>query len=242
MPATRRHRRGAGHARQPAGSEDPGGHQPEVAACRHALHHRLGAAEPGALAAGEVAGHRRLLVEDALRPLARLLGPLRLLEELGVVDRQLRGRGQGGRLLEPRLRVLVVPEPGADVGEEAGGAVEVVLRILGDDAREVGDGGGQIVERQRGEAAAIVRIDRRGARRDRAVVELARLGRLAVLEVEVGQLFEVSRRRVVDDDPLELADPPAPREDLEACRAAARRPGSPRPGCRPASRAGRTSG
>src|SRR4051812_4974081 len=77
----------------------------------------LGAAEPGALPAAQVAGHRHALVEDALRPLARLVGPLRLFEELGVVDRQLGRRRQRRRLLEPRLRLFGVPEAGAGVCE-----------------------------------------------------------------------------------------------------------------------------
>src|SRR5581483_9012247 len=182
---------------------------------RQRLQKRRCLPEPRSLAPLEVSGQRVLLGEQALRPLAGLGGAALVAEEAGVVVlrfRQRRGlRGFGEQL----RRALAVSALRMRKREQAEGASVVVLAGVGDNALQVLRGRGPIAQLQFGEGAAIVVVRRAGARRDRLGVSLARFGKAPFLAVQVGQLLIVSRRGIVEDDGLQLANALAPRKDFE---------------------------
>src|SRR4029077_12836030 len=85
-----------------------------------ALPQRGRPAEPGALAAPDVLGHRRPLAKDALDPLPRLGAPPLVGEKARVVVLRLRERGRLEHGGEQRVRPLGVAEPGTSMSEQAG--------------------------------------------------------------------------------------------------------------------------
>ena len=78
------------------------------------------------------------------------------------------------------------------VAEQAFGAMEVVVGIGGDGAFEIGDSGGEISERNFGNAAAIESIGRIGARGNGFVVGGAGAGEISVVEIEKTEFFIVA--------------------------------------------------
>src|SRR5882724_13619304 len=97
--------------------------------------------------------------------------------------------------------------------EQACCALKIVLRLLRDDPLEVGHGGGKVAHLNRADTAPVERVRRVRAGCDRSIECLARLWNLAIVHVEIAQLFVVSGRRIVAKYGFELADALAARED-----------------------------
>jgi hypothetical protein len=104
----------------------------------------MGFAEPGTLAAAEIAGHAELFVENFLRPLAGFgCASLRLQEERVVVIRL----GVGGcsrGLLKQSGGFFRLPGLSVSMSQQTHGAMEIIVGLGGDDTLEIGDGGGEI--------------------------------------------------------------------------------------------------
>src|SRR5450759_4014265 len=185
---------------------------------------RAGLAKPRTLHPADVVGHRRLLVQDARRPFAGLALAPRGRQEARVVVLSLRQRRglQDGR--EQRVRPVTLSHNSERIGEQARGALVVVLLVARDHLLEVGDGAWDIVQRDFAQGAAVERIDRgclgegggrRGVRlRDHRVETLARPRELLVVEILVAKLLVVAERRIVGDEPFAFPDALDAREDL----------------------------
>ena len=97
------------------------------------------------------------------------------------------------------------------MGEEADRAVEVVPGIGRVHTFQVGDRRRRVLEFQQRDGTPIEWVGCIGARRDDAVVQIPCAGELPFLEDQIGQLFEIADRRILDHHRLEHLDAPAPR-------------------------------
>ena len=101
------------------------------------------------------------------------------------------------------------------MGEQAGGALEVIVRLLADDSLKIRNRGREITQLDGAHAAAIERIRGVGTSRDGLVECRARIGGPAVVHVEVAEFLVISGRRVVANHRLQLTHAFAPRKHLE---------------------------
>jgi hypothetical protein len=74
--------------------------------------------------------------------------------------------------------------------------MEVVPGVLRHDTLQVREGCVVVSHRGRRQSTAVIRVQRVGTRRDDTIVQLARTRELAVLEVQIGKLLEVTDRRL----------------------------------------------
>src|SRR2546426_11585058 len=90
--------------------------------------------------------------------------------------------------------------------KQAGGALKIVVRLFGNDSLQVWHCGGEVTHLNRADGAPVegVRCVRAGC--DRSIECLASLGNLAIVHVEIAQLFVVSGRRIVANYGFELAN------------------------------------
>ena len=80
--------------------------------------------------------------------------------------------------------------------QQAGGAVEIVLRVALCDDLEIPDRRLELAEVNLGDAAPVDRIGVIGSNRDRPVVARSRLRVVALVEIEIRELLEVSDGRI----------------------------------------------
>src|SRR5580700_7062413 len=176
---------------------------------------RMGFAEPGALAAAEIAGHGESLVEDFLRPLAGFgVAALRLQEKRVVVV----GLGDGGdlrSLLKKCGGFFRLSGVRIGVSQQAFGAMEIVVGLGSYDALKVGYGDREISQLDFSDGAAIEGIGVVGAGRDGSVEGSAGAAGIPVVEIEQSEFFVVSGGGIVEDGVLEFANAAAARKNLE---------------------------
>src|SRR5882762_8106920 len=101
------------------------------------------------------------------------------------------------------------------MGEQACGALKIVIRLFRDDLLQVGYRGCEIAHLNCADAAPIKWVRSVGARCDCSIKSLARFWNLAIVHIEIAEFFVVSGRGIVADDGFKLADALAAGEDLE---------------------------
>jgi hypothetical protein len=175
----------------------------------------MGFAEPGSLAAAEIAGHGEPLVEDFLRPFAGFGdASLRLQEERVVVV----GLGDGGDLrglLKKCGGFFRLSGVGVGVSKQAFGAVKIVVGLGGHDALEIRDGGREISQLDFRDSTAIEGIGVVGAGRDGFVEGGAGTVGISVVEIEQAEFFVVTGGRIVEDGALKFANAAAAGKNLK---------------------------
>src|SRR5207247_8114322 len=125
---------------------------------RQALEQRARFSKPRTLSAAKIRGHRGLLGEHTLSPLASLARSLLIRQETRVVVLRL-GQGRDLRhLRKQRARSLALADFPERMRKEPRCAVVVVLRVALDDLVEVGGGGRKVAEGDLGDPAAVERI------------------------------------------------------------------------------------
>src|SRR4029077_11321961 len=115
---------------------------------------------------------------------------------------------------EEPVRLLAFTGSRERMGAQAGGALEVVLRVTRGDELEIGGGGLEVLQSQCAQRAAVERIDRVRLR-DHPIEAVARPRELTVVEIQVAELLVIADRGIVEDQRFELLDALATRKDLE---------------------------
>src|SRR6266850_1809226 len=100
--------------------------------------------------------------------------------------------------------------------KQAGGAAKIIVRLFRDDPLQIGYRSGKVAHLNRADATPVKRVRCVRAGCDRSIECLARLGNLAIVHVEIAQLFVVSRRWIVANDGFELADALTAGKDFQA--------------------------
>src|SRR5436305_14513263 len=101
------------------------------------------------------------------------------------------------------------------MGQQAGGALKIVIRFFGDYLLQVRHGSDKVVHLESANSATVKRIGSIGSRSDGAVESFPGLRDPAVVHIQVAQFFEISRRWVVANHRFELMNPLAARKHFE---------------------------
>jgi hypothetical protein len=173
------------------------------------------AAEPRAFYALHVAREGALFGGEFGGPFAGFVFLAGEVEEIGVVEKKFGGRGIGNGEVEALGSAIEIADARVGVTEQADGAVVVEFLVFSDNVLEVGDGREVILHGQSGFCAQIEGVGGIAALGDGAVQGFAGFGIILVVEIEVGELFEISGRRIVEDLQFELFDARIAGESLE---------------------------
>src|SRR5580700_4760137 len=176
---------------------------------------RVGFAEPGALAAALVGGHGRPFIDNLLRPAARFLVASLRMQKQRVVVIGLRARRNFRSLLKQRLSLFALSGLRVSMSQQACGTMEIIVRIGGDYALQIGRSRREISHLNLGDAAPVERIDRVGSRRNSFVITGTRAGKISVVEIEQAKFLIVSRRGIIQDGSLEFVNTSAPWKGLK---------------------------
>jgi len=171
--------------------------------------------EPRALPTLQVSRHAGFLVEDLLRPLARLRVAALCGKKGRVVVIGLREDRELGRLAEERLCLRRTTELRIRVREQRGAAIEVVLGIASVHLCEITGRSLEIPELDLGDTASVLRVVRVHPWRDGLVVRGARLGPLPFLEIQVRELLVIPRGGILQNQRFEILDPLLAPEGIE---------------------------
>ncbi len=99
----------------------------------------------------------------------------------------------------------ILPVFQSAVGQQSGGALEVVAGVGGDHALQIGEGGGVVAQFVLGEASAVEGIERIGALGQGAVKAGAGTGPVALVQAQQAKFLVVSRRWILPDGGFHLA-------------------------------------
>src|SRR6266481_5528414 len=176
---------------------------------------RLTSAEPRPLPPLHVPRQRPLLRLQLLQPLARLILPVRRLQETRVVEKRLRGRRNLRDFRKKQIRAFQLSGSRVCIGQQPRSPVIVEFPVCGDDALQVRNRPRQIVQPERTLRARIKSVRRSASRIDCVSERIATLHEFPLIFVQFAQLFVIGWRRVIQNIRFDFLNARPPPESLK---------------------------
>src|SRR6266481_5243776 len=176
---------------------------------------RLTSAEPRPLPPLHVPRQRPLLRLQLLQPLARLILPVRRLQETRVVEKRLRSRRNLRDFRKELVRAFKLSRSRVRIGQQSRSSVIVEFPVCGDDALQVRNRPRQIVQSERTLRARIKCVGRSASCVDGMSERIAPLREFPLIFVQFAQLFVIRRRRIIYDVRFDFLNARSPPKSLK---------------------------
>jgi hypothetical protein len=171
--------------------------------------------EPGPFSAAQVGGHRRLLIEHLLRPVAGFGVASLGRKHARKIQVRLRRRRLRGYLPEECLGFFSLSRLRVGVGKQSCRAMEIIVGFFRDDSLQVGQRARSIAKQEGANTASVKGVERIGAGSNGFVERGSCQLEPAVVHIKVAEFFVIPRRRIISNDRFKFANALATRKNLE---------------------------